>query len=359
MKRIFIVLSVIILVAACGSQYSVKHQTEKAVDDIAWKIASKIDSKTMVIAVADLVPEQKTEKLKGIAKTISEMLVTKLHDKGIKVVENAQLNQLVQEKKLALAGIVDSDTAAKVGQMTGAGYILLGSISMVKDEVFINARLVDIATRVVISAAEASMNLAELEKKEPPKKAEPIDPSVLKNTPTSLIWFSWANLMLNYPVLAGAELLDFNVVFFSPVYHLGIGFGFSIAKAYLTDMWFVPNLNGAGAMASLFPLKLLFPIYINPDQYNRTDVYLKAEVGGIMFNEGPDRGDTDGDEYLDVSVDFRSKFKLGGVSMPLAVSLGFLYSSHKVSYNFDSQWTIYAQFSLGIGGYSSTTAMSE
>jgi hypothetical protein len=89
------------------------------------------------------------------------------------------------------------------------------------------------------------------------------------------------------------------------------------------------------------------------------DVYLKAEVGGILFNEGPDRGDADGDEYLDISVDFRSKFKIGGVSFPLAVSLGFLYSTDKVSYNYNSQWTIYAQFSLGIGGYSSTAAISE
>ncbi|NPV01358.1 MAG: hypothetical protein HPY53_08240 [Brevinematales bacterium] len=359
MKRIIGVLTFFILITACGSQHSVKQQTEKAVDDIAWKISSKIDSKTMVIAVADLVPEQKTEKLKAIAKTISELLVTKLHDKGIQVVENAQLNQLVQEKKLAMAGLVDSDTAAQVGAMTGAGYILLGSVSMVKDEVFINARLVDISTRMVVSAAEASMNLAEIEKKEPPKQPDPVDPYVLKNTPTSLIWFSWANLMLNYPVLAGAEIVDFNVVFFSPQWRLGIGFGFSLAKAYLTDMWFVPNTSGAGVLASLFPLKLLFPIYINPDQYNRTDVYLKAEVGGILFNEGPDRGDTDGDEYIDVSVDFRSKFKIGSVSMPLAVSLGFLYSSHTVSYNFKSQWTIYAQFSLGIGGYSSTAAISE
>ncbi|OHD56400.1 MAG: hypothetical protein A2014_03940 [Spirochaetes bacterium GWF1_49_6] len=359
MKRIFGVFTVFILITACGSQYSVKQQTEKAVDDIAWKISSKIDLKTMVIAVADLIPEQKTEKLKAIAKTVSDMLVTKLHDKGIQVVENAQLNQLVQEKKLAMAGLVDSDTAAQVGAMTGAGYILLGSVSMVKDEVFINVRLVDISTRLVVSAAEASMNLAEIEKKEPPKQPETIDPYVLKNTPTSLIWFSWANLMLNYPVLAGAEIVDFNVVFFSPAWKLGIGFGFSLAKAYLTDMWFVPNSKGANGLGALLPLKVFFPLYINPDKYNRMDVYLKAEVGGILFNEGPDRGDADGDEYLDISVDFRSKFKIGGVSFPLAVSLGFLYSTDKVSYNYNSQWTIYGQFSLGIGGYSSTAAISE
>ncbi|OHD54936.1 MAG: hypothetical protein A2Y33_02995 [Spirochaetes bacterium GWF1_51_8] len=359
MKRIFGFIITLFFLVSCGSQHTIKQATEGAVDGIAWKIASKVDASKVVVAVAEFEPVQKSDKVKGIVKTISEMMVGKLNDRGIKVVENAQLNQLVKEKKLALSGMVDTEFASQIGTMTGAGYILLGSVSLVSGEIFINARLVDINTRVVVATAEGSFNLDEIEKQNEPKKPAPVDTQMIANTPNTLLWFSWGNLLLNYPVLVGIELIDFNVIFFSPTARLGIGLGFGGAKAYLTDWWFVPNTAGANGLGALFPLKLYFPLYIHPDKYVRNDVYIKAEVGGILFNEGPDKGDADGDEYFDISVVFMSKFKLSGVSLPISVGVGAIFASETVSYNFNTSWTIYAQFSLGIGGYSAAEAMSE
>ena len=67
-----------------------------------------------------------------VAQDLSSALANELAATGdLKVVERRQLGQVLSEQELAELGIVPkaSPTAAKKGQMTGARYIVLGTVT--------------------------------------------------------------------------------------------------------------------------------------------------------------------------------------------------------------------------------------
>ena len=69
--------------------------------------------------------------LNPLQKGIAVMLMTDLAKvKELTVVERARLEALVQELKLGMSGMVDSDSAPRLGQFLGAEYLVGGSISL-------------------------------------------------------------------------------------------------------------------------------------------------------------------------------------------------------------------------------------
>lgn len=80
------------------------------------------------IAVLDF---EGLEKLKGKAELrLTDLLVTALVATGrFDVVERSRIEQVLLEQDLGLAGIVDEATAAQVGMLLGAEYVILGTVS--------------------------------------------------------------------------------------------------------------------------------------------------------------------------------------------------------------------------------------
>jgi curli biogenesis system outer membrane secretion channel CsgG len=80
------------------------------------------------IAVLDF---EGLEKLEGKAELrLTDLLVTALVATGrFDVVERSRIEQVLLEQDLGLAGIVDETTAAQVGLLLGAEYVILGTVS--------------------------------------------------------------------------------------------------------------------------------------------------------------------------------------------------------------------------------------
>jgi curli biogenesis system outer membrane secretion channel CsgG len=70
-------------------------------------------------------------------------------------VERSSLEKLVAEQELGLSGSVDESTAARVGRLAGARYALLGSASILGDQVRLSCRLIDIETGEILYAESA------------------------------------------------------------------------------------------------------------------------------------------------------------------------------------------------------------
>jgi len=67
---------------------------------------------------------------KGVGNGMADMLVTALvKSKKFKVYERDALDKIMQEQKLGLTGAVTQQTAAKVGQLLGVEYALIGAVS--------------------------------------------------------------------------------------------------------------------------------------------------------------------------------------------------------------------------------------
>ena len=75
--------------------------------------------------------EDKTEEGKAPAKAVSDMLVSELFKAGVfRLIERERLDTITAEIRRGQSGMVDPATAAKAGRITGAQYVILGSVTL-------------------------------------------------------------------------------------------------------------------------------------------------------------------------------------------------------------------------------------
>jgi TolB-like protein len=90
----------------------------------------------------------------GDGTVISERLTTELVKRpGLRVVERKTLEKIFAELKLQQSGAIGPDTAKKLGQLLGADWVLVGTLSELPGGLLeLNARLVDAESGRIISA---------------------------------------------------------------------------------------------------------------------------------------------------------------------------------------------------------------
>lgn len=88
----------------------------------------------------------------GIAETLTNRLSAV---KAVRMVERIRLNEVLTEQKLGLSGFVDAETAARVGKILGANRLIIGSYQILKNDLLIQARMVNVETGVTTEPFEA------------------------------------------------------------------------------------------------------------------------------------------------------------------------------------------------------------
>jgi TolB-like protein len=73
--------------------------------------------------------------------------------KGFEVIERTQLKTILQEHKLATTGLIDPQTARKLGQIAGVDALVTGIITPLGDSVRLSAKVLDTTTAKMIAAS--------------------------------------------------------------------------------------------------------------------------------------------------------------------------------------------------------------
>lgn len=117
--------------------------------------AAKTGASKTALAVFPLNCEEKLEKQR-VGFAASEVMSHRfVADGAFTVVERGELGKLLSEQKLQASGVVDNETAVKLGKILGAGVILVGNIQKLGGKYQVNARLVDAETaEVLVSSYE-------------------------------------------------------------------------------------------------------------------------------------------------------------------------------------------------------------
>ena len=114
---------------------------------------SRAASKTRV-AVIDF--EQKAfQEFQGkqIGEIVAEWLITSLANTGrFEVVERSQLQKVLKEQQLGISGVINQETAAKVGELLGVKVIVSGSVIQIGNTYDVNARLINVQDGSIIKA---------------------------------------------------------------------------------------------------------------------------------------------------------------------------------------------------------------
>ena len=90
---------------------------------------------------------------KQIGEIVAEWLITSLANTGrFEVVERAQLQKVLKEQQLGISGMINQETAAKMGELLGVKVIVSGSVIQIGNTYDVNARLISVEDGSIIKA---------------------------------------------------------------------------------------------------------------------------------------------------------------------------------------------------------------
>ena len=99
----------------------------------------------LAVAVFDF--ESKDENVSGLGPKVATLVNVNLSaEPNLILVERAELEKVLGEQELGLSGTVTPDSAAKVGQLTGAKVLIIGRVFKTDTEFFIVAKIIGTET---------------------------------------------------------------------------------------------------------------------------------------------------------------------------------------------------------------------
>src|SRR2546430_1687778 len=94
---------------------------------------------------------QDRENFDALQKGIAGMLISELAaNPAARVVEREEIQKLIEEQNLGASGRVDAQTAAKIGKLVGARYVVLGTFIDFYGDFRVDARLVSVETSEIV-----------------------------------------------------------------------------------------------------------------------------------------------------------------------------------------------------------------
>lgn len=151
---IFIIFSSMRLFA--GASVNLDNFANQLIDDYQNTAHFFRAKKIAVLNFDALGPNAKKNQ---IGQVIAELLIQRFSDyPGLKVIEREKLDLILKELNLNLSGAVTPDSIKRTGLILGVDYLLLGSVTELKNQFLIQARIVNVETAEVITAKSMSVN---------------------------------------------------------------------------------------------------------------------------------------------------------------------------------------------------------
>lgn len=114
-------------------------------------------ARTLTVAVLYFDYGGKDAALEPLRQGLAQMLISDLTSlDGVKVVERERLQDVLKEQQRGASGKLDARTAARIGKLLGARYLVLGSYFDVLNSFRADARLVDVETGEIVKSLGAN-----------------------------------------------------------------------------------------------------------------------------------------------------------------------------------------------------------
>ncbi|MGH7702568.1 MAG: CsgG/HfaB family protein [Gemmatimonadales bacterium] len=107
---------------------------------------------------------QDKENFEALQKGIPAMLISELsNNPAARLVDRSQTQQLLSEQDLGKDGRVDANTAAKIGKLVGAKYVIMGSFIDFYSKFRVDARIVNVETSEILKVVTSDPKLQKRE----------------------------------------------------------------------------------------------------------------------------------------------------------------------------------------------------
>ncbi|KPK01397.1 MAG: hypothetical protein AMK71_05655, partial [Nitrospira bacterium SG8_35_4] len=125
------------------------------------------DFKKTRIAVLDFQIQGAGFETEDMGKIVAEWMITALVQEGrFDVIERRLLEKVLKEQNLGASGVVDTQSASKLGKVLGARVVISGTVIKLSRLTEVNTRLIDVQTGSILAAekvtSETTTRLAKL-----------------------------------------------------------------------------------------------------------------------------------------------------------------------------------------------------
>lgn len=130
---------------------------DKEIGSLAGRLSKTLVAKSKTkIAVADFTDLQgrPTELGRFLAEQLSVELV---NAPGMAVMDRANLKSILAEHKLSEDGLINPETAKKLGQFAGVDAILIGTITSLDDDIVLTVKAISTETAEIAAASKATI----------------------------------------------------------------------------------------------------------------------------------------------------------------------------------------------------------
>lgn len=126
------------------------------------------------IAVVDLESQGAKAKSEELGKIAAQWLATAFVNQGrFDVIERQALEEIIEEQQLGTAGVIDVATAAQLGRVLGATYIVTGAVLSHRQGIDLNVKIIDTESAAIkVADRLAATDVAAMSKKISPFVAQ-------------------------------------------------------------------------------------------------------------------------------------------------------------------------------------------
>jgi TolB-like protein len=102
-------------------------------------------------------PSGERESMEALSVGLQQILITELSmNSGLRVVDRSIVRDLLAEQDLGASGRIDAETAARLGRMVGAKYVMTGGFNELEGTFHLDGRIVDSETSEILKAERVS-----------------------------------------------------------------------------------------------------------------------------------------------------------------------------------------------------------
>jgi hypothetical protein len=151
MKLLFIKLTAILFwLFASAFSYAADTTTEAALE------TKEVQSADYIVAILPFRVDVDDDGIKAKGHEIAVLLNTSLlQNESIMLVERAQIDAILSEQELGLSGLVDGESAAKIGHLLGAKVLVTGQVMVDQKDLVFAAKIIGVETGVVMGVTES------------------------------------------------------------------------------------------------------------------------------------------------------------------------------------------------------------
>lgn len=149
-----LIAALFLLVSVCAHCQSL----DKALSEFAEKLSAQVKEsgrkKITILDFSDL-KGKTTELGRFLAEQLSVSMIE--HRSGFSVMDRANINTILAEHKLTVQGLVDPANAKQLATFSGVDAIVLGSVTVLEQEVAVTAKIIATDTAEIVGASKARL----------------------------------------------------------------------------------------------------------------------------------------------------------------------------------------------------------